>query len=77
MDITSVRNVTFSSREDKNSFRSDSSKASSSSYKFLERQIIRAWKRITRATRKQPRASFLPADFVLVTARRRRSALLG
>ena len=58
------------------SFRSGSSNSSSSSYtKHLERQIIRAWKRITRVTRKQHRYSFLPDDFVLVTARKRRSVL--
>lgn len=43
--------------------------------KYLERQIVRTWKRLTRATRKQPRASLLPEDFVLVTARSRRSVL--
>ncbi|KAH9916317.1 uncharacterized protein B0H18DRAFT_1124301 [Fomitopsis serialis] len=39
--------------------------------KYLERRIIRAWKHFSQATRKQPRASVLPDDFVLLTARRR------
>ncbi|KAH0836703.1 hypothetical protein J3R83DRAFT_8426 [Lanmaoa asiatica] len=39
--------------------------------KFIERQVIQAWKRVTGATRKPQRASFLPNDFVLVTSRRR------
>ncbi|KAF9240687.1 hypothetical protein BU15DRAFT_73914 [Melanogaster broomeanus] len=39
--------------------------------KFIERRVIGAWKRVTGATRKPQRASFLPKDFVLVTSRRR------
>ncbi|KIJ20916.1 hypothetical protein PAXINDRAFT_165740 [Paxillus involutus ATCC 200175] len=39
--------------------------------KFIERQVISAWKRVTRATRKPQRASILPKDFILVTSRRR------
>ena len=39
--------------------------------KYLERRIVRAWKRFSQATRKTQRASILPEDFVLLTARRR------
>ncbi|KAH7914866.1 hypothetical protein BJ138DRAFT_298977 [Hygrophoropsis aurantiaca] len=39
--------------------------------KFIERQVIRAWKRVTAATQKPQRASFMPKDFILVTSRRR------
>lgn len=39
--------------------------------KYMERRIIRAWKILSRATRKPERASLLPEDFVLLTARRR------
>ncbi|CCM02630.1 uncharacterized protein FIBRA_04733 [Fibroporia radiculosa] len=39
--------------------------------KFLERRLIRAWKAFSQTTRKQQRASILPEDFVLMTARRR------
>ncbi|KAF9223964.1 hypothetical protein BS17DRAFT_703811 [Gyrodon lividus] len=39
--------------------------------KFIERQVISAWKRVTGATRKPQRASLLPKDFILVTSRRR------
>lgn len=39
--------------------------------KYLERRIIRAWKHFSQATRKTQRASILPEDFVLLTARRR------
>ncbi|EGN96767.1 hypothetical protein SERLA73DRAFT_75629 [Serpula lacrymans var. lacrymans S7.3] len=39
--------------------------------KYLERQVILAWKRITRSAHKRDRASFLPKDFVLVTSHRR------
>ncbi|TFY50510.1 hypothetical protein EVJ58_g11021 [Rhodofomes roseus] len=39
--------------------------------KHLERRLIRAWKQFSRATRKTQRASILPEDFVLLTARRR------
>ncbi|KAG1770719.1 hypothetical protein EDD22DRAFT_816501 [Suillus occidentalis] len=39
--------------------------------KFIERQVVRAWKRVTGVTRKHQRASFLPKDFILVTSRRR------
>ena len=39
--------------------------------KYLERRIIRAWKHFSQATRKSQRASILPEDFVLLTARRR------
>ncbi|KAF8647734.1 hypothetical protein AX16_006569 [Volvariella volvacea WC 439] len=44
--------------------------------KHIERQIVHAWKTVTRATRKQRRASRMPQDFVLVTSRRR-SALVN
>ncbi|KAF8555982.1 hypothetical protein OG21DRAFT_1507076 [Imleria badia] len=39
--------------------------------KFIERQVIRAWKRVTGATRRPQRTSVLMKDFVLVTSRRR------
>ncbi|KIK94190.1 hypothetical protein PAXRUDRAFT_828247 [Paxillus rubicundulus Ve08.2h10] len=40
--------------------------------KFIERQVINAWKRVTSATRKPQRGStILPKDFILVTSRRR------
>ncbi|KAG1881167.1 hypothetical protein F4604DRAFT_1746861 [Suillus subluteus] len=39
--------------------------------KLIERQVVRAWKRVTGVTRKNQRASFLPKDFILVTSRRR------
>lgn len=41
-----------------------------SSKRYFERRIMHAWKAMTRATHKQPRASFVPPDFVLVTKRR-------
>ncbi|KAG2132776.1 hypothetical protein DEU56DRAFT_811991 [Suillus clintonianus] len=44
--------------------------------KFIERQVVRAWKRVTRVTRKHQRASFLPKDFILVTSRRRSAMLV-
>jgi len=47
--------------------------------KFLERQVILAWKCVTRAVRKPQRASILPANFIMITATaqaKRRSALL-
>jgi len=39
--------------------------------KYLERRIIRAWKSFSQVTHKPQRASILPEDFVLMTARRR------
>ncbi|KZT10129.1 uncharacterized protein LAESUDRAFT_756321 [Laetiporus sulphureus 93-53] len=39
--------------------------------KYLERRIVRAWKSFSQRTRKPERASILPEDFVLMTARRR------
>ncbi|KAH7890806.1 hypothetical protein F5I97DRAFT_1838875 [Phlebopus sp. FC_14] len=39
--------------------------------KYVERQIIRAWKRVTSVTHTPQRASVLPKDFILVTSRRR------
>ncbi|CAL1714632.1 unnamed protein product [Somion occarium] len=39
--------------------------------KYLQRSIIRAWKSVSRATRKSYRASILPEDFVILTNRRR------
>ncbi|EIW79372.1 hypothetical protein CONPUDRAFT_167127 [Coniophora puteana RWD-64-598 SS2] len=47
-----------------------------SATKIIERQIIRAWKKVTGAAHKQPRASFLPHDFVLVTAAARRRSIM-
>ncbi|KAG1746577.1 uncharacterized protein EDB91DRAFT_1048962 [Suillus paluster] len=44
--------------------------------KYIERQVVRAWKRVTRATRRHQRASFLPKDFILVTSRRRSMMLV-
>ncbi|THG99800.1 hypothetical protein EW026_g2619 [Hermanssonia centrifuga] len=46
--------------------------------KYLERRIIRAWKSVSRMTRKPQRASLLPEDFILLTAAaRRRSIMFG
>ncbi|OBZ74138.1 hypothetical protein A0H81_06171, partial [Grifola frondosa] len=39
--------------------------------KFIERRIIRAWKSVSQMTRKNQRASILPEDFVILTAKRR------
>ncbi|KAF9006089.1 hypothetical protein BDQ17DRAFT_1352714, partial [Cyathus striatus] len=39
--------------------------------KQLERHLVRAWKIVTRATRKHQRTSMLARDFVFVNARRR------
>ncbi|KAI0695347.1 hypothetical protein C8T65DRAFT_744030 [Cerioporus squamosus] len=40
--------------------------------KYLERRIVCAWKTISRRSRRRNnRASMLPEDFVLLTARRR------
>ena len=39
--------------------------------KYIERRIVCAWKTISRRTRRRHRASILPEDFVLLTARRR------
>ncbi|KAK7686251.1 hypothetical protein QCA50_010471 [Cerrena zonata] len=39
--------------------------------KYLERTIVRAWKSVSRASRKAHRASILPEDFVMLTNRRR------
>lgn len=46
-------------------------KTRASCTKFIERQVVRAWKRVTGATRKPQRTSVLMKDFVLVTSRRR------
>ncbi|KAF8966321.1 hypothetical protein BDZ97DRAFT_1809021 [Flammula alnicola] len=37
----------------------------------LERRVVRVWKFVTRATRKQPRNSFIASDFIVLTSRRR------
>ncbi|KAI0774769.1 hypothetical protein BD413DRAFT_304589 [Trametes elegans] len=39
--------------------------------KYIERRIIRAWKSISRRSRRDHRASLLPDDFVMLTTRRR------
>ncbi|KAI1793465.1 hypothetical protein LXA43DRAFT_1092641 [Ganoderma leucocontextum] len=39
--------------------------------KHIERRIICAWKVLSRRSRRHHRASILPEDFVLLTARRR------
>ncbi|PCH36239.1 hypothetical protein WOLCODRAFT_166775 [Wolfiporia cocos MD-104 SS10] len=39
--------------------------------KYLQRRVIVAWKSFSQMARKQQRASILPEDFVLLTARRR------
>ncbi|OCH96228.1 hypothetical protein OBBRIDRAFT_830121 [Obba rivulosa] len=39
--------------------------------KYLERRLIHAWKALSQATRKPQRASMLPEDFIMLTARRR------
>ncbi|KAL4065875.1 hypothetical protein J3A83DRAFT_324997 [Scleroderma citrinum] len=47
-------------------------KSSLSCTKYIERQAIRAWKRMTGAAHRHQRASkFLPNGFILVTSRRR------
>ncbi|RDB15853.1 hypothetical protein Hypma_003719 [Hypsizygus marmoreus] len=43
--------------------------------RHIERRVVHLWKLVTRSTRKNQRASFLPKDFILVTSRRR-SAIL-
>ncbi|KAH8118530.1 hypothetical protein DFH11DRAFT_1723415 [Phellopilus nigrolimitatus] len=48
--------------------------------KYVGRQVILAWKRISRATRKPERASRLPEGFVIINSRRgayRRSILFA
>ncbi len=39
--------------------------------KHIERRIVCAWKALSRRSRRHHRASILPEDFVLLTARRR------
>ncbi|KIM52456.1 hypothetical protein SCLCIDRAFT_1223732 [Scleroderma citrinum Foug A] len=39
--------------------------------KYIERQAIRAWKRMTGAAHRHQRASMMPNGFILVTSRRR------
>ncbi|KAI5999352.1 hypothetical protein F5J12DRAFT_771774 [Pisolithus orientalis] len=46
-------------------------KTRTSCTKYIERQVIRAWKRMTGVTRRSQRSSFLPNGFILVTSRRR------
>ncbi|KIY71856.1 hypothetical protein CYLTODRAFT_418407 [Cylindrobasidium torrendii FP15055 ss-10] len=45
----------------------------SSVARSFERQVVVAWKKVTRMTKKQPRASYLPPNFVFVTPHQRRS----
>lgn len=45
----------------------------SSHTRFLERRMIGAWKKVTSITKKHPRASYIPANFVLVTPNKRKS----
>ncbi|KZP25584.1 hypothetical protein FIBSPDRAFT_855780 [Athelia psychrophila] len=79
----------FECQEDKRSDSPSSSRRSSRSYKssasarspskFVHRQVLRAWKSMTRATQKSHHASILPSDFVIVTGRgsNRRSVLFA
>ncbi|KZT27890.1 hypothetical protein NEOLEDRAFT_67238 [Neolentinus lepideus HHB14362 ss-1] len=45
--------------------------------KGFSRQVVRAWKTVTRAVRSPRRGSILPADFVIITAKqaKRRSIM--
>lgn len=46
--------------------------------KYVHRQVVLAWKRVTRATRKPERTSILPDGFVIIGAQaRRRSIFFG
>ncbi|KAF5316567.1 hypothetical protein D9619_006469 [Psilocybe cf. subviscida] len=50
------------------------SRSSSPSFgRQIERRVVRAWKFVTRTTRKQPRNSFIAPDFVVLTSRKRNS----
>ncbi|KAF8347846.1 hypothetical protein F5887DRAFT_954400 [Amanita rubescens] len=51
--------------------RATPSRTSTTHMRHLERQIVRAWKTFTQATRRSRRSSYVPKDFVLVTSRRR------
>lgn len=68
-----------SSLKSTRSYKSSATRCSRSPSKFVERQIIRAWKSVTRTTKKSHRASLLPSDFVIVTGRgsNRRSILFA
>ncbi|TFK51788.1 hypothetical protein OE88DRAFT_1734818 [Heliocybe sulcata] len=48
-----------------------------SSSKGLARQVVRAWKTVTRVVRSPRRASILPPDFIIITAQqaKRRSIM--
>lgn len=48
-----------------------SRKTRTSCTKYIERQVIRAWKRMTGVTRRRQQSAFLPNGFILVTSRRR------
>ncbi|KAI0051009.1 hypothetical protein FA95DRAFT_1555054 [Auriscalpium vulgare] len=52
---------------------------SRSSAKFLERRLVRMWKRVTRSMHTHERASIVPEGFVLMNnaARRRSMFILG
>ncbi|KAI6114831.1 hypothetical protein EDD16DRAFT_1103518 [Pisolithus croceorrhizus] len=50
--------------------RPDRRKTRTSCTKYIERQVIRAWKRMTGVARR-PQTSFPPNGFILVTSRRR------
>ncbi|KAF8906241.1 hypothetical protein CPB84DRAFT_1770327 [Gymnopilus junonius] len=39
--------------------------------KRIERRVVGVWKLVTRSTRKQPRNSSMPSDFIVVTSRRK------
>lgn len=57
--------------EVKPSSRPDRRKTRTSCTKYIERQVIRAWKRMTGVARRPQQTSFLPNGFILVTSRRR------
>ncbi|KAK0467141.1 uncharacterized protein EV420DRAFT_1507451 [Desarmillaria tabescens] len=43
--------------------------------RYVERRVVRAWKKITGLTKKQHRASFLPPNFVFVTPSAKRRSI--
>ncbi|KAG7444912.1 uncharacterized protein BT62DRAFT_1077142 [Guyanagaster necrorhizus] len=47
----------------------------SSCTRYMERRVVKAWKKITGLTKKQHRASFLPPNFVFVTPSAKRRSI--
>ncbi|PBK99554.1 hypothetical protein ARMGADRAFT_1008085 [Armillaria gallica] len=43
--------------------------------RYMERRLVKAWKKITGLTKKQHRASFLPPNFVFVTPSAKRRSI--